>query len=61
MGSDGTDGLTAMKNAGALTVAQDEVSSVVFGMPGSAIKQGAVKMVAPLEEIPGIILSATED
>jgi two-component system chemotaxis response regulator CheB len=61
MGSDGTDGLLAMKNAGALTVAQDETSSVVFGMPGSAIERGAIEIVAPLDEIGDIILSTLKN
>lgn len=58
MGDDGADGLLAMKQAGAFTVAQDEVTSVVFGMPGSAIERGAVQVVAALDDIAGIVLSA---
>ena len=58
MGSDGTDGLLAMKEAGALTVAQDEETSVVFGMPGSAIARGAVEIVAPLDGMADILLGA---
>lgn len=42
MGKDGAAGLMDMKNAGAVTIAQDEKSSVVFGMPKEAIKIGAV-------------------
>ena len=61
MGNDGTDGLLAMKEAGALTVAQDETSSVVFGMPGSAIERGAIEIVAPLDEIGDIILSTLKN
>lgn len=57
MGDDGADGLLAMKKAGAFTVAQDETTSMVFGMPGSAIKRGAVKAVAALDNIAGILLS----
>lgn len=40
-----------MKEAGALTIAQDEKSCVVFGMPQEAIKKGGVEKVMPLEEI----------
>ena len=58
MGDDGADGLLAMKQAGAFTVAQDKATSVVFGMPGSAIERGAVEVVAALDDISGIILSA---
>jgi two-component system chemotaxis response regulator CheB len=58
MGIDGSDGLLAMKEVGAFTIAQDEASSVVFGMPGSAIEQGAAEVVAALDDIPRIVLSA---
>jgi two-component system, chemotaxis family, protein-glutamate methylesterase/glutaminase len=51
MGNDGADGLLAMKRAGAGTVAQDEATSLVFGMPKEAIARGAVDCVAPLNEI----------
>ncbi len=47
MGRDGADGLKLMADRGALTIAQDEGSSVVFGMPAEAIKLGAVKHVLP--------------
>ena len=57
MGDDGAEGLLAMKQAGAFTIAQDETTSVVFGMPGSAIARGAAKIVAPLDEIADIVLS----
>lgn len=52
MGDDGASGLLEMKQAGAHTFAQDEASSVVFGMPKEAIKKGAADEVAPLDEIP---------
>ncbi len=51
MGDDGAHGLLEMKNAGARTVAQDEATSVVFGMPKEAIKLGGVDEVVPLEQI----------
>ncbi len=57
MGDDGCEGLLAMKRAGAFTIAQDEASSVVFGMPKAAISLGAVHVVAPLEQIPGVLLA----
>jgi two-component system chemotaxis response regulator CheB len=56
MGDDGAKGMLEMKEAGAHTIAQDEKSSVVFGMPKEAIKLGAVQKVLPLEAIVGEIL-----
>jgi two-component system chemotaxis response regulator CheB len=58
MGSDGADGLLEMQNTGAVTIAQDEASCVVFGMPKEAINRGAVSKVAALSRIPDAILSA---
>ncbi len=52
MGADGAQGLLEMKNAGADTIAQDENSCVVFGMPKEAIKMGAADKVLPLDKIP---------
>ncbi|MEA3221963.1 MAG: chemotaxis response regulator protein-glutamate methylesterase [Thermodesulfobacteriota bacterium] len=57
MGSDGAEGLLAMKQSGAVTIAQDEESCVVFGMPKEAIKLGAVDRVVSLDFIPGVILA----
>ena len=51
MGADGAEGMLKMKRAGARTVAQDEASCVVFGMPREAIKMGAVDRVLPLGRI----------
>jgi two-component system chemotaxis response regulator CheB len=51
MGDDGARGLKEMLDAGAPTVAQDEATCVVFGMPKEAIKLGAAKRVVPLHEI----------
>lgn len=59
MGDDGAKGMLEMSEAGAYTVAQDEASCVVFGMPKEAIKLGAVKTVAPLEGIAGIVMRET--
>lgn len=56
MGDDGAVGLAAMHAAGALTAAQDQISSVVFGMPRKAIKRGGVDIVGSPEQIPGLIL-----
>lgn len=58
MGEDGARGLLAMRQAGALTIAQDEQSSIVYGMPGSAASLGAAARVLPLEEIPRAVLHA---
>ena len=58
MGQDGAHGLLAMKRAGATTIAQDEASSTVFGMPRAAIQLGAAGRVAGLGEIAGYALGA---
>jgi two-component system chemotaxis response regulator CheB len=52
MGADGAEGMLAMKEQGAYTMAQDEASCVVFGMPKEAIKKGAVHKVLSLRRIP---------
>ncbi len=51
MGDDGAQGLREMKDAGAVTIAQDEASCVVFGMPREAITRGAADFVLPLQHI----------
>jgi two-component system chemotaxis response regulator CheB len=56
MGADGAAGLAKMKEAGARTIAQDEATSVVFGMPKEAIKTGCVDKVVPLSRISQTIL-----
>jgi two-component system chemotaxis response regulator CheB len=56
MGDDGANGLAEMKAAGARTIAQDEATSVVFGMPKEAIARGAVDEVLPLPRIAAALL-----
>jgi len=51
MGSDGAEGLLEMKRSGAKTIAQDEKSCIVFGMPNEAIKLGAADKVVPLDQV----------
>ncbi|MFC1571985.1 chemotaxis response regulator protein-glutamate methylesterase [Candidatus Eisenbacteria bacterium] len=51
MGADGAEGLWEMRQEGARTIAQDETTSVVFGMPKAAIQQDAAQLVLPLHEI----------
>jgi len=51
MGDDGARGLLEMRQAGAPTLVQDEATSVVWGMPGSAFKLGAAEEQVPLERI----------
>jgi len=58
MGDDGARGMLEMKLAGAMTIAQDEASCVVFGMPKEAIKHDAVHKVLPLHAIAGAILTS---
>ena len=57
MGHDGAEGLLAMRRVGAATLAQDEASSIVFGMPASAVAAGAVERVVGLAAMPGAILA----
>jgi two-component system chemotaxis response regulator CheB len=56
MGDDGADGLAEMRTAGAATIAQDETTSVIFGMPREAIARGAAGDVLPLGAIAGAVL-----
>jgi two-component system chemotaxis response regulator CheB len=55
MGDDGARGLKLMRDAGGHTIAQDEASCVVYGMPGEAVKLGAVEAEIPLTAIPSVI------
>jgi len=58
MGVDGAEGLLTMRKAGAMTVAQDEASCVVFGMPREAIQRGAAQAVKPLHSVATFVLDA---
>ncbi|MGC2064229.1 MAG: chemotaxis response regulator protein-glutamate methylesterase [Thermodesulfovibrionales bacterium] len=55
MGSDGRAGMVEIKNKGGYTIAESEETAVVFGMPGEAIKAGAVESILPLSEISAAI------
>ena len=57
MGDDGATGLLEMREAGALTIAQNEATCVVFGMPREAIRRGAAKFVTPLESIAPTVMA----
>jgi two-component system chemotaxis response regulator CheB len=56
MGDDGARGMKEMKDAGAMNIAQDEASCVVFGMPQEAIKHGGVDIIKPLKQIAAEVL-----
>ncbi len=60
MGDDGAHGMAEMRQTGAYTIAQDERSCVVFGMPKCAIKNGGATTVVPLHKIPSILISKLE-
>jgi two-component system chemotaxis response regulator CheB len=55
MGADGAEGLLGLRREGAVTLAQDESTSIVFGMPKEAIRRGAAQEILPLPEIAGAI------
>lgn len=61
MGKDGAEGLLEMKNAGAYTVAQNEETCVVYGMPAAAVALGGVDRVLPLDRIAGDLLHQIKD
>ena len=58
MGADGAQGLLEMRRAGARTIAQDEATCVVFGMPKEAIARGAAQHIVPLGAIAAAVLAA---
>jgi two-component system chemotaxis response regulator CheB len=60
MGSDGADGMVAMRRTGAITIAEAEESCVVFGMPKEAIARGGAVHVASLLQMPGLIFESLE-
>ena len=60
MGDDGARGLKEMRDAGAPTIAQDEASSVVWGMPGAAVKLGAVEEILPLNKVAEAVMRLAE-
>ncbi len=57
MGSDGVEGLLAMRTQNCLTIAQDEQSSIVFGMPAIAIEKRAVTEILAADQIAGYLLT----
>jgi two-component system chemotaxis response regulator CheB len=61
MGNDGARGMRAMHDAGAFTIAQDEASCVVFGMPKEAITAGGVDEILPLSRVaPGMLRAVAQ-
>jgi two-component system chemotaxis response regulator CheB len=56
MGADGAKGMKAMRDRGAATIAQDEASSIVYGMPFEALKQGGVSHVRALDDVAATVL-----
>lgn len=60
MGRDGTDGMKTIKNNGGYNIAQNEESSVVYGMPGNAVANGVVDEIMSLDEISQVLNSLTK-
>lgn len=58
MGEDGARGLLEIRQAGGHTIAQDEATSVVWGMPGVAVSLGAAREIVPLDRVAGAVLAA---
>ncbi|QEG39981.1 chemotaxis-specific protein-glutamate methyltransferase CheB [Roseimaritima ulvae] len=56
MGQDGVQGIRAIRNAGGRTIAQDEQSCVIYGMPRAAVEQGLIDDVLPIDQIPGQLM-----
>lgn len=61
MGDDGANGMLEMHEAGARTIAQDEKTSVVWGMPGEAVSRGGVDFILPLNKVSGKIIELVQD
>jgi two-component system chemotaxis response regulator CheB len=61
MGRDGAEGMKKLKANGAATIAQNEETCVVYGMPRAAVELGCVDRVLPLDLIPHAILRAAQD
>jgi len=59
MGDDGARGMLEMKEAGAYNISQDEATSVVYGMPKEAVKQGGVDKIAPLQNIAAEVIRSS--
>jgi two-component system chemotaxis response regulator CheB len=55
MGDDGSEAIRMVKERGGRTIAESAQSAIIFGMPGEAIKTGAIDEVLPLAEIPGAV------
>ncbi|GAC1308761.1 MAG: hypothetical protein NVSMB14_13230 [Isosphaeraceae bacterium] len=53
---DGANGLRELRDDGAMTIAQNEATSIVFGMPREAIRRNAARLILPLDDIPGAIV-----
>jgi two-component system, chemotaxis family, protein-glutamate methylesterase/glutaminase len=60
MGSDGAKGMVQMRQAGSYTIAQDEATCAVYGMPRAAVEAGGVTVVLPLQEIPSAVMKAAQ-
>jgi len=60
MGNDGEEGIRYVKKAGGITIAQDEASSMIYGMPEAAARTGCVDYIIPLNEISNILVSLTQ-
>jgi len=58
MGCDGSEGCKTLKGKGASVFAQDEATSIVYGMPKAAMKTGCIDQIVPLEKIPEVIRKA---
>jgi two-component system chemotaxis response regulator CheB len=61
MGCDGATGLLALRRAGGTTLAQDETSSVIFGMPAEAIRLGAAQQMLPLNRLASRLIALARD